>query len=85
MCPVLPTGGFQRAWVRHLVNIDGSSNDPMCSFTIIFQHFMFSMFFRIIVKSGVWPVGSSGGLADSCYLDTIFDSDYHLRQVIETA
>ncbi len=42
---------------------------------------------RVIVKSGVSQIESSGDLIDLCYLDTIleFDSGYHLRQVIETA
>ncbi len=42
MCQVL-------LWAKHLVNIDGSGNDPMYSFTMIFQHFMFSMFFMVSV------------------------------------
>ncbi len=41
MCQVLLIDGLQQAWAKHLVNIDGSTNDSMCSFTIIFQHFMF--------------------------------------------
>ncbi len=41
MCQVSLTDGLQRIWAKHLVNIDGSSNDPACSFTINFQHFMF--------------------------------------------
>ena len=42
---------------------------------------------RVIVKSGVSAIESSGGLIDCCYLDTIFefDSCNHLRQVIEPA
>ncbi len=43
MCQALLIGGLQQAWAKHLVNINGSTNEPMCSFTITFQHFMFFM------------------------------------------
>ena len=41
---------------------------------------------RVIVESGVCPIESSGGLVDFCHLDSVFefDSEHHLRQVIET-
>ena len=42
----MPTWNMRQpllGWTKHLVNINGSTNDPMCSFTITFQHFMFSM------------------------------------------
>ena len=42
---------------------------------------------RVIVKSGVWPVESSGDLTDLFYLDPIFEfnSRNDLRQVIKSS
>ncbi len=54
MCQILLTGG--RAWAKHLVNLDGSSNDPMCVFTIIFQHFMFSMVSVVTLFSSIFEI-----------------------------
>ncbi len=47
----------------------------------------YAIIYGAIVKSGVYPIESSGGLIDCYHFDTIFefDSGYHLRQVIETA
>ena len=40
---------------------------------------------RVIVKSGVWKIDSSGGLIDVCHFDSIveFHSSNHLGQIIE--
>ncbi len=45
------------------------------------------IFSRVLVKSTVWAIESSGGLIRLCHLDSIFefDSTYHLLQVIEPA
>ena len=43
-------------------------------------------FFRVIVKSGVQAVESSGDLIDPCHLDTIFkfNCSNHLGQIVES-
>ena len=43
--------------------------------------------FRVIVKSGVLPIDSSGGLIDVGHFDSIveFHSSNHLGQIIESS
>ena len=52
---------------------------------ILLNQFMPDGAWRVIVKSGVWKIDSSGGLIDVCHFDSIveFHSSNHLGQIIE--